>query len=538
MSERVGPRTAPAAGRGALDAVLFDLDGVVTDTARAHAAAWQRLFDEYLKERARRGGEAFRPFDSHRDYRRYVDGKPRSGGVKSFLESRGIELRHGDEDDGPDQETVCGLGNRKDAYFQSWLEENEVEAYPGTLALIEALREAGVAVGLFSASRNASAVLASAGALHLFDAKVDGADLAELGLPGKPAPAMLLEAACRLGVTPARTAIVEDAIAGVEAGVRGGFGLVIGVARGAGRADLETAGAHLVVGDLAELRFVASQGLRVKTLANLPPVWEHEEAIRSRLAESAPAVFLDYDGTLTPIVEEHRQALLHDDMRAAVAELGEHCAVTIVSGRDLAKLRELVALGSIWYAGSHGLEIAGPEGDDEYLAKGSEFLPELDELEHALLDQLAGIEGHAVERKRFSMAVHYRQVAEDAVGALRSILDGVLCDYPRLRMGHGKKVFEIRPDIDWHKGRAVLWILQRLGLERTGVVPVCIGDDITDEDAFRVLAGRGLCIAVRHDEMRQTAADYTLKDTKDVRRFLELLCQIVASRAAGPGVRP
>jgi trehalose 6-phosphate phosphatase len=104
-------------------------------------------------------------------------------------------------------------------------------------------------------------------------------------------------------------------------------------------------------------------------------------------------------------------------------------------------------------------------------------------------------------------------------------------------MGHGKKVFEIRPDIDWHKGRAVLWILQRLGLERTGVVPVCIGDDITDEDAFRVLAGRGLCIAVRHDEMRQTAADYTLKDTKDVRRFLELLCQIVASRAAGPGVR-
>jgi trehalose 6-phosphate phosphatase len=221
---------APLPGR--LEAVLFDMDGVITDTAKAHAAAWKRLFDEYLQERIARSGEAFHPFDVRYDYRKFVDGKSRSDGVKGFLDSRGIDLPYGTRDDGPECETVCGLGNRKDRYFNAWLDDHQVRAYPGTLKLIQDLQHAHVKTAVFSASRNAESVLRNAGVLDLFQARVDGTDLVRLQLRGKPDPAMLLEAARRLGVTPAHTAVVEDAIAGVKAGVRGGFGLVIGVARG------------------------------------------------------------------------------------------------------------------------------------------------------------------------------------------------------------------------------------------------------------------------------------------------------------------
>ncbi len=235
-----------------LDAVLFDLDGVVTDTAAAHAAAWKHLFDEYLKKRAGRSGEEFWPFDADRDYYEYVDGRPRYDGVASFLRSRGIELPRGNPDDGPKRETIYGLGNRENQYFEAWLQRNRVKAFPGTLAFIKKLKSAGIKIGLFSSSRNAEAVLRSADALHLFDVRVDGNDLSREHMAGKPHPDMLIEAAKRLGVLPERAAVVEDAIAGVEAGVRGGFGIVIGVDRGHNREALTQAGASIVVGDLGE----------------------------------------------------------------------------------------------------------------------------------------------------------------------------------------------------------------------------------------------------------------------------------------------
>ncbi len=535
MSRKVpSPPVAPLPER--LEAVLFDMDGVITDTAKAHAVAWKRLFDEYLQERAERSGEAFRPFDVRYDYRKFVDGKSRSDGVKSFLDSRGIDLPFGTRDDGPECETVCGLGNRKDRYFNAWLDDHHVRAYPGTLKLIQDLQQAHVKTAVFSASRNAESVLRNAGVLDRFQARVDGTDLVRLQLRGKPDPAMLLEAARRLGVAPAYTAVVEDSIAGVKAGAQGGFGLVIGVARGDVGDDLKEMGAHLVVRDLSECRFTTGEGLSVKTMVNLPSVWDREKEIRGTLSGTSPVVFLDYDGTLTPIVEDHTQALLAEDMRTVVANLAKFCAVTIVSGRDLGKLRSLVALKSVWYAGSHGFEIAGPEGSGESLEMGADFLAELDRVESELKERLAGIAGHSVERKRFSIAVHYRQVAEEAVGQLRSILDGLLSDHPSLRPGHGKKVFEIRPDIDWNKGEAVLWLLERLSRNVGDLLPVYVGDDITDEDVFQILSGRGLTIAVRHDESRRTAADYTVADTREVKRLLEMLMGFAAEVNTGQGV--
>lgn len=236
-----------------MEAVIFDLDGVVTRTAELHAQAWKQLFDEYLGARAHRLGEPFRPFDTASDYRRFVDGRPRYEGVVGFLRSRGIELPFGSPDDPEERETVCGLGNRKNRYFRAALARTGGDPYPTTLELIAALRERGVRTAIVSSSRNCAAVIEAAGIGALFDAKVDGVDAAELGLPGKPDPGVFLEAARRLRVDPAHAAVVEDAIAGVEAGRRGGFALVVGVDRGAQSDALTTAGADVVVGDLAEL---------------------------------------------------------------------------------------------------------------------------------------------------------------------------------------------------------------------------------------------------------------------------------------------
>ena len=244
---------APAAHLSGMEAVIFDLDGVVTRTADIHAEAWKQLFDEYLAERARRLGEPFRAFDRESDYRRHVDGKPRYDGVASFLASRDVQLPLGSPDDPDDRETVCGLGNRKNRYFRDELERTGVKPFPTAVSLIEKLRAKGISTAIASSSRNSKEVLDAAGIRRLFDVEVDGVDLAELGLPGKPDPALFLEAARRLGVDPGRTAVIEDAIPGVEAGRRGGFGLVIGVDRGAGRDALTAGGAHVVVGDLCEV---------------------------------------------------------------------------------------------------------------------------------------------------------------------------------------------------------------------------------------------------------------------------------------------
>ncbi len=234
------------------DTVLFDLDGVVTATARVHAAAWKRLFDGYLQSIADSNNLPFRPF-SDEDYRRYVDGKPRYEGVESFLESRGVVLPHGTPDDTPETETVCGLGNRKNVFFNEHLHDKGVDVYPSTVRLIRRLRATGMRVAVVSSSKNCAAILERAGIGDLFDLRFDGVEAARLGVKGKPAPDTYLKAALMLGTKPGRTAIVEDAIVGVQAGRAGGFGLVIGIDRIDDPKVLRDNGAHIVVSDLSEL---------------------------------------------------------------------------------------------------------------------------------------------------------------------------------------------------------------------------------------------------------------------------------------------
>jgi len=512
-----------------IDAVLFDMDGVVTDTAEAHAVAWKRLFDDYLERRANAGGEAFRPFDARADYRAYVDGKPRYDGVATFLASRGIELSFGRDDDDPGEETICGLGNRKNRYFNAWLEESRVRTFPASIALIEELRAAGIRTATFTSSRNADAVLKSAGIGDLFEVKVDGVVMAQKALPGKPEPAIMHEAASALGVPPERAAVIEDAQAGVEAGRRGGFALVVGVDRGGHGEALKEHGAHLVVGDLGELVLDENGRLIVNTLDRVPLVWDHDDDLRGELRGKRPVIFLDYDGTLTPIVDDPDAAILSDRMRATIKDLARHHTVAIVSGRDVATMRRLVRLDNLFYAGSHGFEISGPEGWHDTVEQGVDALPELDRAEAELREALEAIAGSAVERKRFSIAVHYRRAAASDVTRIEQVVDDIAARHRELRKGYGKKVFRLLPDIEWDKGHAVMWLLGQLGLEQKDVLPLYIGDDLTDEDAFRVLRGRGLGIVVRGEDMaRPTAARYALFDPDDVRRFLAWLIELDA----------
>jgi beta-phosphoglucomutase family hydrolase len=236
-----------------IEACLFDLDGVLTQTAKVHSAAWKQMFDEYLQCRADRDGEPFVPFDPGEDYNEYVDGKPRYDGVRSFLESRGIELPGGSPDDAPSAETIDGLGNRKNELVLELIQRDGVDAYEGSIRYAKAAREAGLRRAVVSSSTNCRDVLEAAGMLDLFEEIVDGNVAREQRLKGKPAPDTFLAGARAVGVEADRAAVFEDAVAGVEAGRAGSFGFVVGVDR-VGHADaLRRHGADVVVEDLAEL---------------------------------------------------------------------------------------------------------------------------------------------------------------------------------------------------------------------------------------------------------------------------------------------
>jgi len=232
-------------------AVVFDLDGVVTKTALVHAAAWKAMFDEYLKKREQRDNEPFREFTHEKDYLPYVDGKPRYEGVRSFLESRGIDITTGDPQDEPDRETVCGLGNRKNIKFREVLKSQGVEVYDSTVKLIHDLKAHGIRIGVASSSKNCQYVLQAAGLEDLFETRIDGVVSAETGLKGKPQPDIFVVAAKNLGAEPKQAIVVEDAVSGVQAGRNGQFGLVIGLAREKNERDLKENGADVVISDFA-----------------------------------------------------------------------------------------------------------------------------------------------------------------------------------------------------------------------------------------------------------------------------------------------
>jgi alpha,alpha-trehalase len=274
------------------------------------------------------------------------------------------------------------------------------------------------------------------------------------------------------------------------------------------------------------LEFVGEQSIKkegeLQPMHDLPSALEQRDAIIQRLKTKRVAVFLDYDGTLTPIVARPELALLSEDMRQTVKDLASRCPVAIVSGRDRADVQQLVQIDTVIYAGSHGFDIAGLQGMHIQHEQGANFLAELDHATEELSQKLTPVEGAQIERKKFSIAVHFRGVAQERESVVESIVDSVLTHHPELRKGWGKKVFELQPRVDWHKGKAVLWLLEALALNGPDALPLYIGDDVTDEDAFTALADRGIGILVA-ETPRPTAASYLLKNPDEVKTFLHYL---------------
>jgi len=510
--------------RQEFDAVLFDLDGVLTKTARAHALSWKALFDDYLEKAVGLEEDQRKPFDISKDYLSFVDGKPRYEGVRSFLGSRSISLEYGTPQDSPEENTVCGLGNRKNMIFQEHVKKKGVEIHEGAIELVLLLRQKGFKTGIVTSSKNCSLVLKTADLEGLFDVKVDGLVSAELGLKGKPHPDIFLQAAEALKVQPPRTIVFEDALAGVESGRRGNFGLVIGVDRTGQENDLLEKGAHLVVQDLSTIQVEGSTLLWTSLLGKLPSALEAVPDLKREFQDKKLVIALDYDGTLTPIVDRPEMAVLSDSMRETLKRLARQFQVLIISGRDLEAIRGFIQLEGLIYAGSHGFDISSPDEMNLDFQMGKEFLPLLDRIEKKLEKAIMPVQGALVERKKFSIAVHYRLVPEELVEKVEKIVDQTLSEEPKLRKGYGKMVFELKPDLDWDKGKALLWLLQALHLDNDRTLPIYIGDDITDEDAFLVLQERGTGIVVREgEEERYSMARYSLEHTGQVQDFLDML---------------
>ena len=505
----------------ALDAGIFDLDGVITQTARVHAQAWKQTFDPLLA--ARQPPQP--PFDDERDYLDHVDGKPRLAGARDFLGARGIALPEGTQGDAPGLATLHALGARKNTLFRELLARDGVAVFAGARALVQTLRRSGRRTAVVSSSRNCRAVLAAAGMAGQFDAVVDGEDAARLGLHGKPAPDLFLEAARRLGVEPARAFVAEDALAGVQAARAGGFGLVVGVDRQGRQAEaLRAHGADVVLESLSELPLPTDP---------CPPALAHLDEIAARLRQGRPTVFLDYDGTLSPIVDRPQDARLAAPMREVVATLAARHPLAVVSGRDLADVRALVDVPAAFYAGSHGFEIAAAGGAQHRHPEALARAGALDAAQAQLGARLRDVHGALVERKTFSLAVHYRLVADADLPRVQAAVDAARAAQPGLRVQAGKKVFDFQPDVDWHKGRAVQWLMEAIG--GAGLVPLYVGDDVTDEDAFEALAGHGVTVVVL-DAPRPTHAQYHLRSTDEVQRFLAEIAARLDSPVPGvPG---
>ncbi|CAN5454355.1 trehalose-phosphatase [soil metagenome] len=502
-----------------IEAAIFDLDGVITSTASVHSMAWKKMFDEYLSKKE----EDFTPFNIETDYLKYVDGKPRYEGVKSFLSSRSIELDYGDSEDTPDTESICGLGNKKNSIFQQLLSEKGFEIFEDAVKQIKNWRKKGIKTAIVSSSKNCKKVLDLAMLNDLFDIRIDGLISEELKLQGKPNPDIFFEAAKMLQVSPSKTVIFEDAIAGVEAGKNGKFKYVVGVQKKATNEKLIEHGADVIINNFDELDLIKQIKPSRLEFSKLSSALDHHEEIKKNLGPRRLVLFLDYDGTLTPIVKDPSEARLSIEVRKLLEKLSQHCTLAVVSGRDLSDVRKKIKIPDIYYAGSHGMDIIGPE---LHKVIGEKALPQLKKAEEEIIKVVEETQGAKLERKKLIVAAHYRNVSEKDSERLRKSVQEIASRHEGLKIIENKKVIEIRPDVDWHKGMAIDYILNELDYEKGEVLPVFLGDDITDEDGFEYLHQEGVGIVVG-DHGKKTSAKYKLNDTEEVKKFLLQLYDII-----------
>ena len=534
-------------------AVIFDLDGVITKTALVHAAAWKETFDAYLRLREKRDGEAFVEF-THHDYLQFVDGKPRYNGVRSFLKSRGIAIPMGEPTDPPDKETCSGLGNKKNEVFRKVLQEKGVELYPTTVDLVKKLRERNIRVGVASSSKNCQMILQRAGVEDLFETRIDGVVSVEMGLKGKPEGDIFVVAARNLDALPFKSVVVEDAKSGVQAGRNGAFGLVLGVAREKNAAKLMRNGADMVVRDLADISIDDIETWFQKKPKPLFEVWQaHENDApppkRRRRKKNEPIMispkqfsspqaalmpqdkrpvfFINYDGTLTTIKEHRDQAVISDETRQALYALSRKHTVAILSARQREDIERLIGIEDLFYIGSWGFDIAAP-GFCMVHPKAKRISPLIEQLCESLGRTIGTIPGVSIESKKYNIGIHYRLAPADAVPGIKDELEKIVENHADLRLApSGKKAFELLPNVGWGKGSAICWIMKTIKCAWSKASVVYIGDDITDEFAFRTIRTRGIGIVV-DEEIKPSAAHFRLSHPDDVLKLLQMIVERTA----------
>jgi alpha,alpha-trehalase len=493
-------------------AFIFDFDGVLMDSSALHARAWKKAFDPLLLARKKV------PF-SQDDYAESLDGVPRLEGIERFLARRQLELPQGAPEDAPGIDTRWALARAKQEAFSRLLEVEGVEVRHDTVSWISQLKERGRRTALISSSRNARALAERQGLLRLFDTAILGD---ELKARGKPAPDIFLQAAERLGALPEECVVVEDSPVGVRAARAGGVGFIVALAQREWEKALSESGADAVVPslDFCPLPKAAA------TTSSVPSALTAQREWQRLLGNRKVALFLDYDGTLTPIVPFPKDAWMSEEMRERLRRLCRLCTVSVVSGRELSDVQARVQLKEVTYAANHGFDIEGP-GLRLEMAKDS--VPFLDEAEGLLSREVGQVEGVWVERKKYSLAVHHRRLEEALRPAFLSKIEALSARFPSLVLTKGKCVQEFQPRVVWNKGLAVEWLLQQVGLSLFDCLPIYVGDDLTDETAFEALGGKGLCLVVREGE-RPTAAQMGLDTVEDVGAFLSLLETVLQER--------
>ncbi|STY29637.1 beta-phosphoglucomutase [Legionella wadsworthii] len=503
----------------AIKGIIFDMDGVVTQTAVTHYNAWKVILDQLLFQI----DSSYLPF-TEEEYFNYLDGMPRIDGISNFINSRQITFKDIQNLYSSMDECIEDICHKKNLCLLSNLASQKVKCFPDTLEFIEYLLINNYAIAIISSSKNCFEVLKSATIENLFPVRVDGKIAQELGIPGKPNPAIFLEAANRLNLLPEECMVIEDALAGVKAAKEGKFGLVIALDRqNKLRSKFNELGADYILPDLSKKQILFYQKILNNKINILESAFNALPLISNLIKnDNELIIFLDYDGTLTPIVDHPEYALLPPLMFQCLSELSRKYRTVIISGRKLDNLKRLINVPNIFYSGNHGLEFEGPEHSKMFYQMGHEFVDDLQSIFTILSQELASIEGCVIENKKFSLSIHYRMVEEASHEFISNKIDEYLTNFPNLSRHYGKKVFEIRPNIQWNKGIAAENILNQLKTMKNNLIPIYIGDDVTDEDAFKQLSFKGINIKVT-SEFHKTHASYFLKSPKKVLQFLNYL---------------
>lgn len=496
--------------------IIFDMDGVVTQTAVIHYKAWKIVFDRLLSQI----NPSFNPF-TEEDYFYFLDGMSRVDGVTNFLTSRELSLKELQKLYTSVEECIAHLCETKNELLLAIISENSVDCFADTLEFIKLLLLHNYSIAIISSSKNCLEILKSAKVEKIFPVRVDGIVSETIGIPGKPNPAIFLEAAKQLNLLPQECMVIEDALSGVKAAKEGAFGVVVALDRkNKLHAQFSELEADYILPDLSKKQTTFYQKIFCGSEKKLESAFNILPLIANLLEnKNELIVFLDYDGTLTPIVERPENALLSPTMLQCLTQLSQKYTTVIISGRELNNLKNLINIPNIYYSGNHGFEFTGPECSNMFYQIGHEFVDELTAVYQALYGVFQKIKGCIIENKKFSLSIHYRLVDENLHEYISQKIEDNLSSFPNLTRHYGKKVFEIRPNIHWNKGLAAENILTQFKLVKNNLIPVYIGDDVTDEDAFTQFGLNGITIKVT-PESYKTNAHYFLKSPKEVLEFL------------------